>query len=61
MSTTAHMTQYTSVPPARCPCRVAEKRDEDAAGAMARTIDAVVCASPFVSPRTFWFGAPSLM
>ena len=56
-----HMIQYTNVPAAKCFSSVAENNEDDTAGAIARTVDAVVWASPFVIPRAFRLGAPSLM
>ena len=42
-------------------CRLTENREDATDGAIARTTDAVVCASPFVRPRACWLGAASLM
>jgi hypothetical protein len=51
------ITTYTNHPPRRFLSREREKRDVEATGPIARTIEMQVCAIPFVAPRECLLGA----
>jgi hypothetical protein len=51
------MATYANQPPRRCCSRDTEKRDVDATGPMARTMEMQVCEMPFVVPRECLLGA----